>query len=105
MIVIMTLFFFQIQGPPSLKTYLGFVASFLDFLAGSEDLRRRLELTANDIQISKVGIKEVRVAEGGRAARNCGAVSKVFIYSDLIFQWKFTLTKTEYASLSTYMNC
>ena len=44
---------------PSLETNLEFVASFLDFLVGSEDWGRRLELTANDIQISKVGIKGV----------------------------------------------
>lgn len=44
---------------PSLKTYLGFLAAFLDFLAGSKKWGRKLELDSNDIQIVKVGIKGV----------------------------------------------
>ena len=105
MIDTMTLFFFQILGPIP-QDISGIRRQLLRLPGGfrglgKEDGDDRPRYT--DQQGWYRGSCDVTV--GGRAARNCGAVSLVFIYCDLIIQWKFTLTKTEYASLSRYMNC
>lgn len=44
---------------PSLKTYLGFVQAFLNFLAGSTEWGEKLGMDANTIQIVRIGIKGV----------------------------------------------